>query len=321
MRNARIFLPKPPVMSKRIRIFADKMRLPDKFREYIWLVNTISYHRSISLNELNELWVQTEMSGGLPMARNTFLRHKDAIEQMFGIYIECDAHRGYRYYIGNEYVLKENSVQNWLLKTLTVSSLLSENVSMQERILLEDVACDSVLLQRLIAAMRGCRKIELCYRRYQAASAKTYTVEPYCLKLFRQRWYLLARFEGGDYAVFAFDRMERLTVLAERFVMDEYFDAADFFSECYGVVVGDGSQPQRIVIRAFGREQFAMRDLPLHHTQHVIAETSDYTDFEVVVRLTSDLKAHLLSRGRWLKVLQPQSLADEIRQLHLEAAE
>ena len=297
------------------------MRLPEKFREYIWLVNTISRHRGISLSELNEMWVQTEMSGGLPMARNTFLRHKDAIEQMFGIFIECDTHRGYRYYIGNEYVLQENSVQNWLLSTLTVSSLLSESLNMQQRILLEDVACDSQLLQSFITAMRGCRKIDLRYRRYQAASAKTYTVEPYCLKLFHRRWYLLARFESGAFAVFAFDRIERITVLQQRFTLDEYFDAEDYFSECFGVVVGDGSQPQRIVIRAFGREQYAMRDLPLHHTQRIVAETADHTDFEVTLRPTADLKAHLLSRGRWLKVLFPQTLADEIRQLHLEAAE
>ena len=297
------------------------MRLPEKFREYIWLVNTIGRNsRGITLSELNEEWMLTEMSGGLPMARNTFLRHKDAIEQMFGIYIECDTRNGYRYYIGNEWVLHENSVQNWLLSTLTVSSLLSESLNMQHRILLEDVACDSHQLQQLVRAMRGSRKVALRYRRYQASEAKTYAVEPYCLKMFHRRWYLLARFAGGAFAVFALDRIEQLVVLSEHFVMDEYFDADDYFSECYGVVAGDGTSPQRIVIRAYGREQYAMRDLPLHHTQRVVAETADHTDFEVTLRPTDDLKAHLLSRGRWLKVLQPQALADEIRRLHLEAA-
>jgi hypothetical protein len=64
-----------------------------------------------------------------------------------------------------------------------------------------------------------------------------------------------------------------------------------------------------------------MRDLPLHHTQRLLAETDDHTDFELTLRPTDDLKAHLLSRGRWLKVLSPQWLTDEIRRLHLEAAE
>ena len=86
-------------------------------------------------------------------------------------------------------------------------------------------------------------------------------------------------------------------------------------------MTGDGLQPQRIVVRAYGREQYAMRDLPLHHTQRLLVEADDHTDFELTLRPTDDLKAHLLSRGRWLKVVSPQSLADEIRQLHLEAAE
>ena len=73
------------------------MRESEKFREYIWLVERISEGPK-SLIELNELWLKEEMSGGVEMSRSTFLRHKDAIEEMFGLYIECDRHNGYRYY-------------------------------------------------------------------------------------------------------------------------------------------------------------------------------------------------------------------------------
>ena len=304
-----------------MRIFVH-MKHIDQFREYIWLVNTISRsRRGLTLSELNELWVEEEMSGGLPMARSTFLRHKDAIEQMFGLFIECDVHNAYRYYIGNEHVLQENSVQNWLLSTLTVSNIISGSLSMQQRILLENVTADSRLLEQILQAMRRNRRMELHYRRYLADETKRYVVAPYCLKLFHQRWYLLGRLADGQYRVFALDRILQTAITAKTFTVDEYFDAEDFFSECYGVVVGDGTQPERIVLRAFGREQFALRDLPLHHTQRIVASTDDHTDFELTLRPTSDLKAFLLSRGRWLRVLHPQHLADEIRRLHLEAAE
>ena len=116
------------------------MTLSEKFKEYIWLVNTISRSpHGLTLAELNEEWVKTDMSGGVPMDRNTFRRHKIAVEEMFGLYIECDTHNEYRYYIGNEHVLHENSVQNWLLSTLTVGNLLSESLGMQQHILLENV--------------------------------------------------------------------------------------------------------------------------------------------------------------------------------------
>ena len=56
------------------------MTTPALFKEYIWLINTIYKAKAISLNDINERWVETEMSGGVEMARSTFNRHKDAIE-------------------------------------------------------------------------------------------------------------------------------------------------------------------------------------------------------------------------------------------------
>ena len=59
------------------------MNVQTKFKEYIWLVNTIRKSRRITLSEINEKWVETEMSGGVELARSTFNRHKDAIEEIF----------------------------------------------------------------------------------------------------------------------------------------------------------------------------------------------------------------------------------------------
>lgn len=57
------------------------------FQEYIWLVNTIHRAGRITLEDINRKWVGTDMSEGLPMVRSTFNRHKDAIQDMFGIYL------------------------------------------------------------------------------------------------------------------------------------------------------------------------------------------------------------------------------------------
>ena len=298
------------------------MKTPTLFKEYIWLVNTIDRAKRVTFAEINERWQLTEMSEGIPLSRTTFNRHKDAIEDIFGIYIDCDRKDGYRYFIGNEEVLRENTVPNWMLSTLTVNNLITESMSLQHRIVLENIPSEGVYLERVIQAMKEGRRIIIRYRRYQASEAKTFTLSPYCIKLFRQRWYLLGRFDDGGFAMFSFDRMEDITVAEETFKMDRDFDASEFFGECYGVVIGDGSQPVRVVLRAFGMERYYLRDLPLHHTQKEIqtAEEQDFADFELNLRPTTDFKGQLLSRGAWLKVLEPQWLADEIRQWHEDAA-
>ena len=292
-----------------------------KFKEYIWLVNNIYHARAITFAEINERWLKTEMSEGVEMARTTFYRHKCAIEDIFGIYIDCDKKNGNRYYIGNEQVLREDSVQNWMLSTLSVGNMVEESQSLHNRILLEHVPSGGEKLQQVIKAMKENRKISLTYRRYGSSENDTRILAPYCVKLFRQRWYLVGSNDEGMKRTFAFDRIEKVELLDEKFKMDEDFDAAEFFSDSYGIVVDHKMAPERIVLRAYGYERYYLRDLPLHHSQTMIAATADYCDFEQTLRPTSDFKAQLLSRGQWVEVLEPQSLSDEIVEWHKNAIE
>lgn len=142
------------------------MKIPALFKEYVWLVNTIYKVKRISFADLNDKWVETDMSGGVEMARTTFSRHKDAIEDIFGIYIECDRKDGYRYYIGNPEVLKDDTVQNWMLSTLSLSNVVSESLSLKDRIIVERVAVDDKLLEQLIHAMKIAHRINIKYRQY-----------------------------------------------------------------------------------------------------------------------------------------------------------
>ena len=297
------------------------MTVPVLFREYIWLVNTIYKARKISLSEINEKWIETDYSGGVEFSRTTFHRHKIAIEDMFGIYIECDRKNGFKYYIGNEYVLQENSVQNWMLSTLSVSSLLAESMSLNERILLENVPSGGEKLKMLIKAMKESKKISITYRRYGGHATRTFDLEPYCLKLFGQRWYLLGRFADRGMATFSIDRMLEIKMSNEKFKIEEDFDAASYFSDCFGVMLDENSKPEKVLIRAYGFEPYYLRDLPLHQSQREIKSTEEYCDFELRLKITSDFKSKLLSRGEWIEILEPKALADEIIEWHQKAIE
>ena len=135
------------------------MTTPTLFKEYIWLVKTIFHAKAISLIDINALWVQTDMSGGVEMSRTTFYRHKCAIEEMFGIYIDCDRKNGNKYFIGNEEVLREETVQNWMFSTLSVSNILGESQSLHHRILLENIPSGDEKLQLVINAMKENRQL------------------------------------------------------------------------------------------------------------------------------------------------------------------
>ena len=293
------------------------------FQQYIWLVNTIHRYRKLTLDEINRHWIETEMSEGLSIARSTFNRHRDAILDMFGVIIECDRKDGFRYYIYNAEVLEEDTIQNWMLSTLSVNSMLAESRGVHERILLERIPSDGKNLHKFIEAMKSSLRIEVCYRKYGSAETKsTMILEPYFVKLFNKRWYALVKFADPDGLLFllALDRIVSLTLTAQRFEYDKDFNPAGWFRNCYGIVRDSDVPVEKVIIRAFGKEANYLRDLPLHHSQREVDNADGYSEFELTLSPAADFWTPRVARGATIKVLQPQWLAEEIKNLHLQAA-
>lgn len=120
-------------------------------------------------------------------------------------------------------------------------------------------------------------------------------------------------------AVFSIDRICYLSIMDDTFTIPKDFSAQEYFDESFGVVAGDGTPATTIRLRAFGRERYALQDLPIHHSQQLIAQGPDYCDFEVYLRPTADFKAFLASKGQWVVVLSPQSVAEEVIDIHQES--
>lgn len=286
------------------------------FKQYVWLVDTIRRSRRITLADLNARWQLTSLSEGTPLSRTTFNRHRTAVEEIFGIKISCDADN--YYYIVDASQLHSDNVQQWMLSALTVSNIVGEARGLHDRILLESIPTDGELLRQVVEAMQRGVRITVSYRRYGRDDDSQWTLEPYCIKLFRRRWYLLCKNSKG-LMVLSFDRVTSLALTDESFAVDHDFDAESFFAEYFGVMTDSRIPLTRIVLRAYGNERFALRDLPLHPSQHLLEEAEDHVDFELRLRPTTDFLAHLLSRGRWVEVLSPNDIAQKISDLHREA--
>lgn len=285
------------------------------FKQYIWIINTIYRSKYITLQELNERWVQTEMSEGMPMNRITFNRHRAAIEEMFDISIECQRKGGYFYYIDNEEVFKNNNLQHWLLDSLSISNMLMESSLLKERIMLENIPAGKQYLHPIINAMKQGHKLQMTYHRFGQQESYTITIEPYAIKVFKQRWYLLAKNPKREApTVYALDRVKQLVETEETFQFPEDFNTEAFFRDCYGVLNTD-DKAQRIVIRANAPYMNYVRTLPLHHSQKEIKTTDQYADFEFYLKPTFDFRQELLAQGHDVEVLLPSQLREEMKEM------
>ncbi|MDY3283648.1 MAG: WYL domain-containing protein [Prevotella sp.] len=282
--------------------------------KYIWVVKTIHRAGRITLKELNEKWrANVDLSRGEDLPRQTFDRWKGGILDLFGILIDCEQRGGYHYYIANPKELSEGKLRTWLLNTYGTAETLSSNLSIHDRILTENIPSSQDHLSTVLEAMKSNNMLHITFKAFTMKEPKRFLVEPYCVKMSAQRWYMLARnTEHKNLRLYSLDRIEAVEISNTRFVLPDDFNAKDYFAEFFGIVLDESAPLQTIILRADKYHQNYMRTLPLHPTQREIFACDDYADFELKLRPTYDFYMKLMSFGNMIKVLEPKTLQEEI---------
>ena len=288
----------------------------DLLRRYIWLVDTVYRAGRLTFEEINERWRRTDMSGGEDLPLKTFHNHRHAIADIFGIDIECNRKDGYHYYIENSDDIAKDGVRAWLLNTFAVNNLINESHHLKHRILFEDIPSGQKFLAPIIEAMKDGVCVELNYKNFWRESPFAVEVEPYCVKVFRQRWYMLAHKPTADgLRVYSLDRIEDLLLTENKFVLPENFDAEAYFYNSFGIIVYDGSPAETIRLKVYDSKRQYFRTLPLHHSQKEVEICEGYSIFEYFVSPTFDFQQEILSHGDEVEVLAPEHFRKEVAEI------
>lgn len=285
----------------------------DLFNRYIWLVDTIYRAGRISFEEINQRWRNSEMSGGEDMALRTFHHHRHAIEEIFDINIECDKRNGYCYFIENADDIEKGGIRNWLLNTFAVNNLINESHHLKHRILFEQIPSCQKFLTPIIEAMRDSTVISITYQSFWNDCHFTFVLEPYCVKIFKQRWYMLANnYSNNKLLIFSLDRILSLTPTEQHFTLPADFDAQEFFSSCFGIIVEEDKKIETVRLIVYGNQYKYIRSLPLHHSQNEIEtdKNMDFKIFEYQLRPSFDFVKEILSYGDEIEVESPSWLRD-----------
>ena len=286
----------------------------DSLNKYLWLLDIIKRAGKITFEEINEQWVRSVYSHGEEIPLRTFHRWRDTIERMFDININCERKGGYYYYIENESELNGTTFQQWLLDSFYMSNLISESRQLKDRILLEYIPSGREHLSTIIEAIRNKIEISIVHQSYRADSPKEYTVQPYCIKLFNQRWYILGMCKEVDsIRTFGLDRIHSIRHLKTTFEFPTDFDAVKYYNECFGIVSDDGTKVETIKLKVYGLQRYYLRSLPLHSSQQEIDSADDYSIFQYQVRPTFDFRKALLSKGSEVEVLEPIAFREDMK--------
>ena len=283
------------------------------FDRYVWLIETIVRHGYISFEEINRLWQKSPMNDIRDTLKpRTFFNHIEAIADTFGIEIKYMRPKGY--YIENSSEMGDGGIRQWLLESLSLNNLLNEAKDMKDRILIEKIPSSRRWLPVIVDAMRDDKAVEMTYQSFTRSEPHTFVAHPWCLKLFRQRWYVLARCEDYNHPrIYSLDRIHEIHPVDKKLEIPRRFSGEEFFADYFGVIVNETDKVQTVDVRVDAGQAKYFESLPLHASQAKISEDENYVVFRYHVAPSFDFKQELLSRGSAVEVLAPEDFRAEMK--------
>jgi len=292
-----------------------------RIRTCSWILSKIDKSQGLSLAELNELWIRDDLSDGKPMERRTFSNYLSAISSLFRTVIECDTHDNYRYKVTGR--VTGDNVVKWLSSSMMVTEVISNSLDLKDRILLEDTPGGVDWIEPLMEAMRQNLKITFGYKRYDEDVVRTISMaEPYCLKVYQQRWYMLVKEyrtllvshqKVEEMRVYALDRITNLQVEEETFKLGKDFDASLYFKDVVGTLVEKDNPVENVKLKVNASVAPYLRSLGWHPTMEEVERNADYSIFSLQVALSVELYQQIAMFGSRIEVLEPKDLRDVMR--------
>ena len=278
------------------------------FHRYIWLVDTINRAERITFEDINEKWLKTDWSEGRSIPLRTFHNHRTKIEELFNINIECNGYN--EYFIATD---MDDGLRKWLLNTFTVNNLIHESYSLKDRILFEEIPSGELFLTTIIEAMRDEVAIKFHYKPFWYGEIPDIEIYPYCVKIFKQRWYVLGKNTLlNKMRIYGLDRIQSITAMNTKFKIPKIFKADAYFENAFGIVVSPKVAPCVVKLKVFGNCRKYLQTLPLHHSQQEVESNTEYTVFKYYIAPTQDFMQEILSCGNEIEVLSPENFRNEI---------
>lgn len=286
------------------------------FKRYIWIIELLQSYSMLTLDEIKAFWMESSVNDeNKPLADRTFFNNIDAIRDMFGIYIVCNRSTN-EYYIENSEDVKGSGIRNWMMNALSLNNILTESAAMKDRIIFEDIPSSQNFLVPIMKAMKEGYKIRVKYKSFRKDEVDERYLNPYCVKSYKQRWYLLASTEENpEPHIYALDRFIEVKQGYQEFHLPEDFNAEEYFAPFCGYPLGSEkyNSPVTVKVKVNSHQRDYFRTLPLHASQEEAEIHDDYSIFTYFVIPNFYLKQELISYMDAVEVLEPEGFRDELK--------
>jgi hypothetical protein len=254
----------------------------------------------------------------LGFCKRTFQKDKKEIEKIYKIEINFSKQKG-AYFIS-----EEGSADNYfqrISEQANVLNLLNHAKEFQSIIFFENqkpIGTENMF--GFIHAIKNKLQIKFSYQKFYETTSLSKIVEPYAIKEFKQRWYLIATdINDGYLKTFGLDRLTNLETTTKKFKPKKEINTEQLFAHSYGIFYLENQEPQEVVL-SFDIEQGKyIKSLPLHKSQKIIYDNEEVLIIKLIIHLTYDFVKELISFGDSMLVVKPKSLAKQVKDEHKKA--
>lgn len=162
----------------------------------------------------------------------------------------------------------------------------------------------------LLDAIDKQRIIEFNHQSYQRASNKIVTIEPYHLREYMNRWYVIGyKTDTRELRSFGLDRISNLSLSNVHFKKDTSINIKSLFMNAIGMIYDDGSLME-IEFKIPISQKNYFESLPLHKTQIHLSDINGEAYYQIRVINNYELEQKLLMHSRHLTLTKPKTLVD-----------
>ncbi|MGC4128103.1 MAG: WYL domain-containing protein [Bergeyella sp.] len=168
-------------------------------------------------------------------------------------------------------------------------------------------------LEGIIYAIKNSKIISFDYTKYWENTSQKRVLQPYALKEFRNRWYLLANeLDGKDFFIktFGLDRISDMEIHNKTF-KKQTVDVEAMFVNSFGIISTLNEKPEKIILSFDAEQGKYVKSLPIHHSQKVLADNVDEYKIELTLVPTYDFYQELLTHAERVRIEKPLSVRKE----------
>jgi len=284
----------------------------ESIARYSIIIKKIGKYGATYKEIMNELELESEIQGyDYRISKRTFQRDLRDIRAIYHFDIQYDYSTGlYNFPKSDDSELSQRILEAFnTFNALNISGRLSQNINFEKR---KPKGTENLNL--LLGAIENNFQVSFSHKKFSDTSPSKRNVNPYAIKEFGNRWYLMAEdLKDNHIKSFAFDRINELRISRTKFQRNKNFDVNEHYKHCFGIVSPNGKKPVYVELSLKPHQAKYLKSLPLHESQRVVSDNENETVFSLNIVLTEDFIMEILSHGNRIKVLKPKALIDEIK--------